>query len=359
MPLLRSPRVLSILALLLSLNACGFGLPDSDTSDAGAVLPTGQSVAVSGEGFAPYDLCGFDAPVTGAVSFDDVRGAGVQGFDDEFMATGGSPYLDAYSFLSSGVRCLWFLKDGTFSLRMDPGDWYFDLKSDEPDAVQTERNGWSVVTAGEEITVLFPSQGYGGWTTFSVGYDARETQPAPEQAAVREQLLDLFLDKVTFAPPVEPELGTPEWFECSRPGAVGSSALNFSGVANAMNKVLAEEWLSIDYSDGAMSCSVNGVEGWSASVSFVWDEEARSSLEAGLAPVEVGRSESVAGFDVAVAPVDPDRSTPRTSIDIVLPEGRLRVSTYVDSLQSTEAQNAVEQSALDIAAGVLAGRTSP
>lgn len=319
--------------------------------------PSRSFTAETGQGIAPYDLCDFTAPVLGAVSFDDVRSAGVLGFDDEIAAPGDPSYIDDYGYLSRGVRCFWFLEEGGFGLRMDPGNWYFDWALSQPDSVPGERNGRSIVTNENEIVVLLPTDGYGGWTTFAISYDTRQDQSLEGQAAIREQLLDLFIGAVRFAPPTEPIVATPDWFVCSRPDAFGSRALTLEGAGDAVNIGPAGEYISVTYLDGGMRCRTNAEE-WSATVSFVWDDEAWASTSSLIPPLGVqrapigdGRIEQLAGFEVVVAKLDPDHPSV-VRIDIVLPEGRLNVEVHSREVHRGE----MERAALAIAKGVLAGR---
>lgn len=359
-------RVARVVVLVVAVLIAGACSSDDEESIEHTIDPiAGVSVVKPGQGIIPYDLCYFEAPVLGAVTFDDVRAAGVVGFDDEVQSPGGGLYSDEYGFLSRGVGCHWFLEEGSLSIGMQPGRSVFDGTSGEEGSAAGESSGFATVAGESEAAALVPADGYGGWATFSVTYRVDEdVQPLRDQRAVNIELLEVFLDKARLVPPPEPEIDLPEWFACQLPDSFGSPDVSVVDVGRIFGLNEPRDEMGIGYTNGVMKCTIwegratNGDQtiwgDWTTSVSFVFDEERSERADSFYweHEIETELLVEIEGLTGWVERSGPE-SSPAVHIEVQTPDGRVRVSTTDPEIDRDELQRV----GIEIMTTILANRS--
>lgn len=260
----------------------------------------------AGTGTLPGDLCADGAPLSGAITLDDIVGFGILSTSDATVDGAGA--IDAVAYNDFGSLCNIEDANGDFfTIGMSSGAGTFEQSVEQSGATATQAGDWQYLV-GDGLTplVMLHTDDAGNENTIFVYWvPTDDSRRAAESVAVMTPFAEAIVDRSTVDVPMVDAPGTPPWFACddATPGVAGVDRAALMVVAGVPAGAELETAQDIGASFGTTQCTTRST---AQSFPFVRIDVQESNaqladtLDTYLAGWPEATTETISGRDVAV-----------------------------------------------------------
>ncbi len=260
----------------------------------------------TGSGTLPADLCADGAPLSGAITLDDLVGYGILSSSD--ASVDGSGVLDAIAYNDFGSLCNIEDANGDFlTLGMSTGAETLEQAVDQSGATPTQAGEWQYLV-GDVLPqlVMLHTDGAGNENTiFANWFPSDDDRRTSDSIAVLTPFAEAIVEQSTVDVPMIDAPGVPPWFVCddTSPGVAGVDPAVVMAAVEVPEGTELESSQDVRASFGNTECTTRTTARNFPFVRLDVQEsgaQLADTLDTYLAGWPEATAETIAGRDVAV-----------------------------------------------------------